>query len=396
MIAKRADIPASVSAADLLVAREWTIRALMSQRSAVEIPDFSPETIAQLLQYERCAAWLLDSLATADTRQSATTGIVDAIRSAAARETQSAMRARVEGRELSKVAQLLGIPIVILKGGVRAVTGEPPALPLVDIDVLVRPADVAPVVTELERAGFGKRRPALTHHQSIDPEEGRLSIEVHWTTSRDGTPLDPALWERIQPVAGLPGLSRLGNADQLLHIVRHALINHRQRPVTIRDTLLAGITATNCSTEEIVEVKRQLNRERNASEALEMISFGLRLASREGTLTDPFVEQCATFYSTVALAQRLPRAMTSGAALAFTTEVALGRVDVAYAVKNALEWRGTGVDGLSAAGDKYPLVVRPLIGLAHLAYYGAAASLLLPMIYRTRRSALSKLDRRRI
>jgi hypothetical protein len=37
--------------------------------------------------------------------------IVEIIRKAAARETQSTMRARVEGRELSLVATRLGIPI---------------------------------------------------------------------------------------------------------------------------------------------------------------------------------------------------------------------------------------------------------------------------------------------
>jgi hypothetical protein len=360
-------------------------------------PDrLSASTLAELLAYERCAAWLPDSLSAGGVTKAIPTNILEAIRKVAARETQSAMRARVEGRELSAIATRLGFPIVVLKGGVRAIAGESPALPLVDIDVLVDRNHVAQLISELERAGFGKALAPLTHHQGIEAAEGRLSVEVHWTTFRDGRQVDPVLWTRTKPIGEAPGLYALNYIDQLLHVVRHALLNHRQRPVTIRDTLLAGIAARDCSTEEIADVRRQLKGDANEDEALEMISFGLRLVSAEGSSDDPFVDKCATFYSAVALAPRLPRALTSSAALAFTTEIALGRVGVRHAVKNALQWRGSGVDGLSTVSERYPRLARPLIGLAHLGYYSISAAVALPMIYRTRGKALKELDRRNL
>jgi hypothetical protein len=381
-------------AADFLAARSWVLHGIAD--TPVNPGGISANTVAELLDYERCAAWLLASLSSSASIAKVPPDLAEAIRTSAARETQSAMRARVEGRELSSVARRLGIPIVILKGGVRAISGESPSLPVVDIDILVRAEDVASVVGELERSGFGTALPSLAHHQGLAPADGRLSIEVHWTTNRDGTPLDPSFRDRIVPIAQTPGLFALGNADQLLHVVRHSLLNHRQRPVTIRDALLAGLAAKRCSSDEMASVQLQLNGDANEREATEMISFGQRLVDGSGDARDPFIEPCATFYSAVAIARRLPRAVTSSAALAFATEIALGRVSIMYAVKNSLKWRGTDVDTLNTLSEKYPRLTRPLIGLAHLGYYGLSAAITLPMIYRTRANALRELDRRKL
>jgi hypothetical protein len=385
--------PSHAVAAEFLNARHWVVSAIAGSITSPQ--GTSEKAIEELLIYERCAAWLLASMTASGSISNASPGIAEVIRKAAAKETQSAMSARLEGRELSSVATRLGIPIVVLKGGVRAIEGDSPALPIVDIDILVRPENIDTVVKELERSGFGKPLPALTHHRGIAPATGRLSIEVHWTTYRDGTPLDSSLWDRIEPIANTPGLHALSNVDQLLHVVRHALLNHRQRPVTIRDTLLAGIAAQRCSEDELSRVRRELESDPNASEAAEMIAFGQRLIAANGDAADPFIDKCATFYSAVAVARRLPRSITSSAALAFVTEIALGRVGVMYALKNSLQWRGTDVSELSTLGQKFPRVTRPLIGLAHLGYYSLSAAVALPMIYRTRSKALREIGRRK-
>ncbi len=389
-------------AAEFLTARAWVVNVIAagSRPSAVSHPypeSISAEVLAELLVYERCAAWLLSTLSSSGSIDKLPHAAAHVIRAAAARETQSTMHARVDGRELSLVAMQLGVPIVILKGGVRAILGESPAFPIVDIDVLVRPGDVEAVVDELEKSGFGKRRAPLLHHQGFDPAEGRHSVEVHWTTFREGVPVDSALWSRIEPIDGMPGLFSLDRIDNLLHIVHHALANHRQQPVTIRDALLAGLIASECSVQDMSDVRDRLKGYRNEPESLHMISFGEALVTRDESHTnDPFIDECATFYSAVALAPRLPRVISSAPALAFVTEIALGRLGIRYAVKNAVSWRGTGVGRLSRAGDKIPWLARPAIGLAHLAYYGVAAAVTLPLVARTRARALREFGRRSV
>jgi hypothetical protein len=32
------------------------------------------------------------------------------------------------------------------------------------------------------------------------PAEGRLAVEVHWTTNDDGRPVDPDVWQRQRPI----------------------------------------------------------------------------------------------------------------------------------------------------------------------------------------------------
>ncbi|HUQ47923.1 MAG TPA: nucleotidyltransferase family protein [Gemmatimonadaceae bacterium] len=399
MTAENRSAPAHIHTADLLTARQWVVRAIAApaRESGIAWPEgLSAGVLTELLTYERCAAWLLDSLSSAGLAEGLPANVLEAIRKAAARETQTAMQARAEGRELSSVAARLGLSMAVLKGGVRAIAGESPSLPVVDIDVLVDHGHVSQVVTELERSGFGRALPALRHHQGVEAAKGRLSVEVHWTMFDDGRPLDPELWSRIIPIAASPGLFRLNSVDHLMHIVRHALLNHRQRHITIRDTLLAGIAARNCSSDEMTTVQRQLTGAPNEGEAVRMISFGGRLVGAQGESSDPFFEESATFYSAVALAPRLPRALASSAALAFMTEIALGRVAVMRAVKNSVQWRGSSVKAAAKANDRFPRLARPLIGLAHLGYYGISAAIALPMIYRTRDKALRELGRRNL
>ena len=254
MISKRARSPAYVVAADFLRARLWVGNCIAAASrgvmpSAGYPADLDEEIIEELLTYERCAAWLLDGLTAGGFVKSLPQSTVEIIRRAAMRETQSTMRALFDARELSSLAARLGIPIIVLKGGVRAITAASPALPLVDIDILVPADKVTAVVAELVSAGFGEARPPLAHHQGTEPANDHLSVEVHWSLLGDGLPVEPGVWDRKEPIVNAQGLFSLGRTDNLVHVARHALENHRQRPVSLRDTLLAGAIANTCSAE---------------------------------------------------------------------------------------------------------------------------------------------------
>ncbi|MEO7368973.1 MAG: hypothetical protein ABIZ36_13530 [Gemmatimonadaceae bacterium] len=157
-----------------------------------------------LLKDERCAAWLVDGLTSNRLVKSLAASTVEVVRKAAKKETQSTMQALFDARELSSIATRLGIPILVLKGGVRAITDSSPALPVVD-----------------------------------------------WSLLGDGLPVDPGVWDRKETIPNAPGLFSLGRTDSLVHVARHALENYRQRSVSLRDAILAGVIAESCSDEEV-------------------------------------------------------------------------------------------------------------------------------------------------
>lgn len=399
MISKQVGAPAHVVAADFLRARQWVGNCIAAASRGVTPPAYPTELddviLDDLLKYERCAAWLVDGLTSNRFMMSLAASTVEVVRKAAMKETQSTMRALFDARELSSIATRLGIPVVVLKGGVRAITGSSPALPVVDIDVLVSVGKVDMVIAELEIAGFGKPRPKLAHHQGMEPANDHLSVEVHWSLLGDGLPVDPGVWDRKETIPNAPGLFSLGRTDSLVHVARHALENHRQRPVSLRDAILAGVIAESCSAEELETARSELGRRHNSGEALDIVSFGLRLTGRaEGLAEDPFIEKCAAFYATVALAPELPEIVSSAGALEFVADVAIGRAGFVRAARDSLKWHGSSLQILARAGENFPLVARPLSGLAHLAYYTIASAITLPRVRRTKDKALREFDRR--
>ncbi|MEP6507127.1 MAG: hypothetical protein ABJC63_02800 [Gemmatimonadales bacterium] len=138
-----------------------------------------------------------------------------------------------------------------------------------------------------------------------------------------------------------------------------------------------------------------MGRRNDSGEALDIVPFGLRLTGRvEGLAEDPFVEKCAAFYATVALAPELPEIVSSAGALAFVADVAIGRPGFVRAARDSLKWHGSSMQILARAGEKFPLVARPLSGLAHRAYYTIAAAIALPRLRNTKEKALREFDRR--
>jgi hypothetical protein len=278
----------------------------------------------------------------------------------------------------------------VLKGGVNAVAGRAPTLPLADLDLLVTRGNVSKLVDELVTAGFGSPARELLHHQGLTPSSGRLAVEVHWTTHDDGRPLESEVWKRLKPVSEVPPLKQLAPEDHLFHLIEHAIVVHRERSIALRDVVLIGSVARACEQSELHNVRMRIADFDQSPAMLSLLNLATSVASGRKTI-DPFTESCATFYSGVVLAPHFPRAFASSGALAFVLEVELGRIAKRLLIRNALRWRGTGHKQLNAIANRFPLVGRGLFAPSHLAYYATFAVYALPAIRSTRRKALSEI-----
>jgi hypothetical protein len=139
-----------------------------------------------------------------------------------------------------------GVRTVMLKGVSLALRHyEDPGLrPMGDVDLLVRPRDVAPAVEIFARFGFRARveptarRMQLLHAEDFEDARGH-HVDLHWRLhphrrhighlqqsdhcqGREG--LDEDLWSRIEPFPFAGTTSHaLGAADELLHQLVHGL-----------------------------------------------------------------------------------------------------------------------------------------------------------------------------
>jgi hypothetical protein len=346
--------------ADLLRLRRWAVSVLSHAPLRLAPPQTDETTFDLFLRIERCAAALLEALGNNDRTET--------LRKAAAAESQSYLRARVDAFALESIALSENAPIVVLKGGVHAIRGDAPTIPLSDIDILVPEHAMQRVVEIIESRGMGEADRATSRHRTIRSGADQLPVEVHWKLSHDGSSVDPSLWTRLQPLSDHSSLMRLGARDHVLHLLLHAILVHRNSSVTLRDTILIGLAAHDCSEDDIIAVRKDISRD-DAHEHLEsLLVFATAMINGAPTV-DPFEESCATSYSAAALSPSLPRTVASRPAVTFAVERELARVPWMRSMKNA----------------------NTLLGPAHLAYHAAVAAVVRPMLRATARRALASL-----
>lgn len=368
--------------ADLLRLRRWAVSVLSHAPLRPAPPDTDTATFELFLRIERCAAALLEALGNNDRTET--------LRKAAAAESQSYLRARVDAFALESIALSENAPIVVLKGAVHAIRGEAPTIPLSDIDILVPEHAMQRVVEIIESRGMGEAERKTSRHRATRSDGDQLPVEVHWKLSHDGSSVDPSLWTRIEPLSDHSSLMRLGARDQLLHLLRHAILVHRNSSVSLRDTILIGLAAHDCSENDLRAVRADIAGD-DAHEHLESLLAFATAMINGATTVDPFEESCATSYSAAALSPSLPSAVASRPAVTFAVERELARVPWSWSVRNAATFRGTGVQVFARAAHKYPRTANTLLGPAHLAYHAAVAAVVRPMLRATARRALASL-----
>lgn len=146
-----------------------------------------------------------------------------------------------------------GIQAIPLKGAFLADSVYPHVAlrPMADVDLLVRPGDVAEAIKLLTHMGFTSEHrfepvAAADFSQHMPPMSSShgMPLELHWTIANpltglrlDGAEID-SLWARSTSavVSGAPARA-LAPADLLLHVCMHVSIEHRFDHMAVRSFL---------------------------------------------------------------------------------------------------------------------------------------------------------------
>ena len=203
------------------------------------------------LRTERCALALKARLTGA--RDAVLEPARAEIERAATRELQRILSARGQLLRIGRLAAAHAIPAIVLKGGVAALTSAAP-VDLHDVDVLVRPHQAEQLAALLDKEGFHSTGPATTAHLPQRVSPNGVHIEVHFTI--DDIELTDALWNRAGLLDRAAGLSRMGAADHLWHLLVHSVVTHPYRRGSLRDALLIAEALGDCSAAELQQVER--------------------------------------------------------------------------------------------------------------------------------------------
>jgi len=238
------------------------------------------------LRTERCALALKARIAAAERE------VPDPVETAATRELQRILSVRGHLQRIGQLVATHDIPAIVLKGGVAALISPAP-VDVQDVDVLVRPLQAERLAGLLDEAGFLGTGPAGTAHLAQRISPNAVQIEVHFALN--DIELTDGMWNRARPLDGAAGLSSLGAADHLWHLLVHTVVTHPHRRGSLRDVLLAGEALRDCSPAELREVEHRM-----AAHALSQPLGGLWAMARQlrdgVPLEDRFRREAAANY----------------------------------------------------------------------------------------------------
>jgi len=201
------------------------------------------------LRTERCALALKARIAAAERE------VPDPVERAATRELQRILSARGQLLRIGHLGAAHGIPAIVLKGGVAALISPAP-VDVQDVDVLARPLQAERLAGLLDEEGFLGTGPAGTAHLAQRISPNAVQIEVHFALN--DIEVTDGMWNHARPLDGAAGLSRLGAADHLWHLLVHTVVTHPHRRGALRDVLLAGEALRDCSPVDLEDVERRI------------------------------------------------------------------------------------------------------------------------------------------
>lgn len=198
-----------------------------------------------------------------------------------------------------------GVEFIVLKGLALAVAYyETPALrPMVDVDVLIRPRDIATTMRTLEASGWTPRAPLPQNHvrrrREIDyrgPEGQRL--DVHWhlhpafLRPGDGMTNDEPFFTRAVPLTiGTTTSTMLDPTDLFLHVLVHgSSTGWRTHPLWVPDAVTMIQRGPELDGERFVALVREANVALAVVQALEYLSSRFGLAPRFAGTVDPLTQ----------------------------------------------------------------------------------------------------------
>ena len=155
-----------------------------------------------------------------------------------------------EVENIFRAFQAADIPVIPLKGAclAEAVYGNLALRPMSDVDLLVKPADLAKALAVLRTLGYAAAHPfeieSVRHFSQHMPKlskRGGVTLELHWTIVNprynvhfDDNDLDQ-VWSRATPVKiGGVQVLILSPGDLLWHLCLHASVRHRFAVIGLR------------------------------------------------------------------------------------------------------------------------------------------------------------------
>jgi hypothetical protein len=382
---------------DLIRLRRWTFRVLSASPVSAHddrdssFPDVSLDNLRLFFDLERCASPLMHALE----RDSALAGLPPDVRllisQTATADAAQVLRAEREARLLGKAVHAAGENIVLLKGAVPAVLRVTPPLPLHDVDILVTDRSRGIIERTLESWGYERAPHDEPHHACWYAPRGRLTVEVHWTPNSDGSPIDPEVWSRAAGFEAAEGLRRLDEGDQILHVLRHVLVQNRDEHVSIRDVLLLSWLEGRSSRDSRDRVSASIGRDPRYRQHRELLRFAVSVGT--GSLSsDPFEDE-AILHLAAAVMQHNGSLWRGGPAPAWqrAATVAAGR----NSLKNLL-WLGgsnaaTGIAAFASIQQRFPGTGAFITRAARPAFYLASATVGVPLLLTIRSTVRERL-----
>jgi hypothetical protein len=277
-------------AADAVRLRGWALGVLSGAEAAAP-PRVSARAWEVFLLADACGLILSRRLSPA-ARLLLDDTAARTLQAATLRDQQRFLTAQSQARQLAAWALRSGRTLVVLKGGLAAVTGEP-QLGLLDLDVLVPEGRES--LAEFMDGALGYRAGADlegAHHLGQRARPGGVQVEVH----RFLKELTPSM-DRLRPLL-IPGLHALAADEHAWHVLVHGAVSHRERRGRIRDLVLLGAALAECGDEELQRLRARAAAHPRGGLLLAVMDAAHAVA--EGRpLPDRFVSAAAGRYLTI-------------------------------------------------------------------------------------------------
>lgn len=387
---------------DLVRLRRWALERfrVRGKRDVVAdeswLADIPEDTWRMFFILERCASPLLASVMSTDGTLKIPAGVLGFLREEAARDTGSVLRAERDGRWIATAARSVGAKPIALKGLLPALAGTIPPLHLFDVDILTSAEDASLLAPKLESAGFTAATDNELHHVYWAPPPGHLPIEIHETIFADGSPIPDDMLSRVTEIAGVPGMYRLAYADQMLHVLRHALVQHKERHIRIRDLLLMSWLMGQMSEDDRRELDCQLDKLADAASFRRLLKFAATLGEErtdsESPVADPFEDDAILIFAATLL-ERNSALWKGGPPLAWhgAASVAAGRTSVAALTRFAGRNPVTGIETFAVLQRKTPGAGRVVTRFGRALLYFTSATFCSPLLLTMRRDVKRRL-----
>ncbi|MEO7368444.1 MAG: nucleotidyltransferase family protein [Gemmatimonadaceae bacterium] len=363
-----------------LRAPENSVDADQSWLSA--IPD---ETWRTFIILERCASPLLAAVMDKDDKNTVPITVLGILRQEAARETESVLMAERDARWIASCARTVGAKPIALKGLLPVLAGTTPPLHLLDVDILASAEDARLLSPSLASAGFTAATDNEIHHVYWHPPSGHLPIEIHETIFADGSPVPDAMARRVTEVSGTSGLYRLAYADQMVHVLVHSLVQHKERHIRIRDLLLMSWFLDRMTDDDRLDLDSQINALDEADKFRALLGFAMTFGNAQGSSesrqADPFEDEAILIFAATLLASD-SALWKGGPSFAWhgAASVAAGRTSIAALTRFAGRNPVTGIETFATLQKKTPTAGRVVTRFGRAVLYFTSATFGSPLL----------------